>query len=187
MGRPPDWVTKVTGRAAMRSPGHPPIRRDIERMFWLKIAEGLTSVDAALACGVSGVVGSRWFRERGGMPLINLGPASGRYLSFAEREEIALLWVQKLGVREIARRLGRAPSTISRELKRNAATRGGQLDYRAGIAQWKAELAARRHKVAKLVENRAAANLRPGTARRTDPHRGRSSGPRSARTELERA
>jgi IS30 family transposase len=153
MGRPPGWVTQVTGRAAMRSPGAPPIRRDVERAFWGKIAEGMTSVDAAVACGVSPVAGSRWFRERGGMPLINLGPASGRYLSFAEREEIALFRAQKLGVREIARRLGRAPSTISRELRRNVATRGGQLEYRAGSAQWKAELAARRPKSAKLVEN----------------------------------
>ena len=153
MGRPPGWTTMVTGRAAMRSPGHPPIRRDVERAFWVKIAEGLTSVDAALSCGVSAVVGSRWFRERGGMPLINLGPASGRYLSFAEREQIALLRAKKAGVREIARRLGRSPSTISRELRRNAATRGGQLDYRAGIAQWKAELAARRPKPARLAAN----------------------------------
>jgi IS30 family transposase len=153
MGRPPGWVTKVTGRAAMRSPGRPPIRRDVERAFWVGIAKGLTSVDAAAACGVSGVVGSRWFRERGGMPLIDLVPVSGRYLSFAEREEIALLRAQKTGVREIARRLGRSPSTVSRELKRNAATRGGQLEYRAGIAHWKAELAARRPKAAKLVVN----------------------------------
>ena len=45
------------------------------------------------------------------------------------------------------------PSTISRELRRNAATRGGKLDYRASVAQWKAELAARRPKTAKLVAN----------------------------------
>jgi len=87
------------------------------------------------------------------MPLIDLSPSSGRYLSFGEREEIALLRAQNIGVREIARRLGRSPSTISRELRRNAATRGGRLDYRAGIAQWKAELMARRPKTAKLVEN----------------------------------
>jgi IS30 family transposase len=58
-------------------------------------------------------------------------------------------------VREIARRVGRAPSTISRELRRNAATRGGQLTYRASIAQWKAERAGRRPKVAKLAANEA--------------------------------
>jgi IS30 family transposase len=56
-------------------------------------------------------------------------------------------------VREIARRLGRHPSTISRELRRNAATRGGKLEYRATTAQWKAERAARRPKVAKLAAN----------------------------------
>jgi len=54
-------------------------------------------------------------------------------------------------VREIARRVGRSASTISRELRRNAATRGGRLEYRASVAQWKAELMARRPKAAKLV------------------------------------
>lgn len=119
----------------------------------MKIAEGMTSEDAGVAVGVSGPVGSRWFRERGGMPLISLDQPSGRYLSFAEREEIALMRARDAGVREIARALGRDPSTISREVRRNAATRAGKLDYRAGVAQWKAELAARRPKPAKLVAN----------------------------------
>lgn len=98
MGRQPGWMVTQTGRAAMRSPGRPPIRRDVERAFWVRIAEGLTSEDAAIVCGVSGPVGSRWFRERGGMPSIQLNPSSGRYLSFAEREEIALLRAQGSGV-----------------------------------------------------------------------------------------
>ena len=119
----------LTGRPAMRSPGRPPVRRDVERGFWMRIAEGLSSEEAAIACGTSGPVGARWFRERGGMPSIQLTPPSGRYLSFAEREHIGLLRAQGLGVRAIARTLGRPPSTISRELRRNAATRGGQLDY----------------------------------------------------------
>ena len=80
-------------------------------------------------------------------------PLSGRYLSFVEREEIALLRAQGHGVREIARRLARAPSTISRELRRNAATRGGGLDYRATTAQWHADRSARRPKPAKLAVN----------------------------------
>jgi IS30 family transposase len=84
---------------------------------------------------------------------MNLGPLSGRYLCFDEREDIAIFRAQGLGVREIARRLGRAPSTISRELRRNAATRGGKLEYRASVAQWKADLVAQRPKPAKLVEN----------------------------------
>lgn len=46
-----------------------------------------------------------------------------------------------------------APSTVSREVRRNAATRGGKLEYRASVAQWKSDLAARRPKTAKLVAN----------------------------------
>src|SRR5690606_35782980 len=61
--------------------------------------------------------------------------------------------IQGVGIREIARRLGRSPSTISRELTRNAATRGGRLEYRASVAQWKAELVAKRPKPSKLVTN----------------------------------
>jgi transcriptional regulator with XRE-family HTH domain len=80
-------------------------------------------------------------------------PPSRRYLSFTEREKIALLQAQGLGMRQIARRLGRAASTISRELRRNAATRGGNLDYRATTAQWHAERAAHRPKSAKLATN----------------------------------
>jgi IS30 family transposase len=87
------------------------------------------------------------------MPPITLAPVSGRYLSFTEREEIAILHAQKLGVREIARRIGRAPSTISRELRRNASTRTYRLEYRASTAQWHAERRASRPKVSKLAEN----------------------------------
>uniref|UniRef100_UPI0030D50BE3 IS30 family transposase n=1 Tax=Pseudonocardia sp. D17 TaxID=882661 RepID=UPI0030D50BE3 len=87
------------------------------------------------------------------MSPISLSEPSGRYLSFAEREEIAILRAQELGVRQIARRLGRDPGTISRELRRNTATRAGQVVYRATVAQWKAELAARRPKDAKLATN----------------------------------
>jgi len=57
------------------------------------------------------------------------------------------------GVRHMARCLNRAPSTISRELARNAATRSGGFEYRATTAQWHAERAARRPKVAKLASN----------------------------------
>jgi IS30 family transposase len=151
VGRPAGWMLTRTGRPAMRSPGRPPIQRDVERAFWVNIAQGMTSEDAAVACGVSGPVGSRWFRERGGMPSISLTPPSGRYLSFAEREELALLRAKNFGVRTIARELGRSPSTISRELRRNAATRAGKLEYRASVAQWKAELMAARPKTAKLL------------------------------------
>ena len=153
MGRPAGGMHRSTGRAAMRSPGAPSLRREVERRFWQQIATGVTSERAAQAVGVSQPAGTRWFRHRGGMPLFLSSPVAGRYLSFAEREEIALLRAQGIGVREIARRLERSPSTVSRELTRNAATRGGRLDRRASVAQWKAERAARRPKPAKLAVN----------------------------------
>jgi len=147
-------------RGKLRSPGRPPVARQAHRRrFWAFIAEGLSSEDAAMEVGVSQPVGTRWFREAGGMASSHLsrslGPLSGRYLSFAEREEIALWRVQGLGVREVARRLGRSAATVSRELRRNAATRGGNLDYLATTAQWHAERAGRRPKPAKLAMNAA--------------------------------
>jgi IS30 family transposase len=138
----------------MRSPGRPPVgRREHRQRFWAAIARGLSSEDAAAVAGVSAAVGVRWFREGGGMPSVSLAAPSGRYLSFAEREEIAILLAAGCGVREIARRLGRSPSTISRELRRNAATRGGGFEYRATIARWHADVRARRPKPAKLAVN----------------------------------
>ncbi|MET7427369.1 IS30 family transposase, partial [Dactylosporangium sp. NPDC005555] len=144
----------VTGRPAMRSPGRPPVwRREHRQGFWDLIAQGRSSELAALEVGVSQPVGSRWFRDAGGMRNVSSAPLSGRFLSFEEREEIALLRAQNVGVRQIAQALGRSPSTISRELRRNAATRGGQLEYRAINAQWHADRRARRPKTAKLVLN----------------------------------
>ncbi|MCK1451758.1 IS30 family transposase [Bradyrhizobium sp. 35] len=81
-------------------------------------------------------------------------PLSGRYLSFAEREEIALLKVQGHSMQEIGRRLARSASTISRELRRNAATRSGGLEYRATTAQWHADRSACRPKLTKLALNK---------------------------------
>lgn len=154
MGRPRGWMTAQTGRAPMDSPGRPGANgREVKMAFWDFISAGMSSEDAASQSAVSQPVGTRWFREAGGMPPISLMPPSGRYLSFAEREEIGLLKAQDFGVCEIARRLERSPSTISRELRRNAATRGGKLEYRATVAQWKAERAAERPKTAKLAEN----------------------------------
>lgn len=91
------------------------------------------------------------------MPPSHLAPSaprpSRRYLSLEDREEIALLLTHGISLREIGRRLGRAASTISREVRRNAATRAGDFSYRATTAQWHAERAARRPKPAKLATN----------------------------------
>lgn len=143
-------------RQRLRSPGRPPVGRREERLrFWKAIARGLYPEAAVAGARVSWVVGARWFRQAGGMPPSHLAPSapplSGRYLSLAERELLALLRAQGGGVRACARQLGRAPSTISRELRRNAATRSGGFAYRATTAQWHADRAARRPKAAKLA------------------------------------
>jgi transposase, IS30 family len=141
-------------RGQIWSPGRPSTaRRDDRVRFWEAIARGVSSEDAAAVAGVSSAVGARWFRHGGGMPSISLASLSGRYLSFGEREDIAIWHAQHVAVREIARRLGRDPSTISRELRRNASTRSHGVPYRATTAQWHAERRAGRPKIAKLAAN----------------------------------
>jgi IS30 family transposase len=147
------WAADRAMRAPMRSPGRPEASRAVQREFWRLIASGITTVQAAEGVGVSSPVGIRWFRHAGGMTPLSLEEPTGRYLSFVEREEIALLKARDKGVREIARKIGRDPGTVSRELRRNAATRGGKPVYRAVVAQWKAQQAAKRPKAAKLVGN----------------------------------
>jgi IS30 family transposase len=104
---------------------------------------------------------------------------SGRYLSFAEREDIAIWRAHELGMREIARRLNRSPSTISRELRRNASTRAYPPTYKASTAQWHAERRARRPKAAKLcgndqlrdyVQERLSGQVKTPDGRAVGPH-----------------
>ena len=143
-------------RGQVWSPGRPSVARREDRVrFWKAIARGVTTEDAAAEAGVSAAVGARWFRQAGGMPPLSLLTVTARYLTFTEREEIAILHAQHHGVREIARRLRRSPSTISRELRRNASTRSHQVSYRATTAQWHAERRASRPKVSKLAANPA--------------------------------
>jgi len=109
--------------------------------------------DAAVGAGVSEHAGAAWFGEAGGMCPVGLGEPSGRYLSVVEREQIAVWWAAEVGIREIARRLGRSAGTISRELDRNRCSRraGGPGMYLASVAQEKAEMRARRPKPRKLA------------------------------------
>ncbi len=86
-------------RGQMWSPGRPSTARREDRVhFWEVIARGASTEDASLEAGVSAVVGTRWFRQGDGMPSISLAPVSGRYLSFVEREDIAVLHAQQIGV-----------------------------------------------------------------------------------------
>ena len=151
-------------RGQIPSPGRPTVAWREDRVrFWAAITAGVLTDEASEVAGVSAPVGYRWFRHAGGVNPRLSTTVSGRYLSFVEREDIALLRARGLGVRAIARRLGRAPSTISRELRRNASTRTYDVEYKASTAQWHSERRARRPKVAKLV---AAERLRDYVQRR---------------------
>ena len=78
--------------AGTRFGGRPPAgRREHRVRFWTAIARGASSVTLPSEAGVLPSVGVRWFRKGGGMPPLTLAPLSGRYLSFTEREEIAVL------------------------------------------------------------------------------------------------
>ncbi|GAA1609037.1 IS30-like element ISBlo4 family transposase [Kribbella hippodromi] len=132
---------------------------ELEYRFWNEVRAGLGVEEAAAAVGVSRNKGHRWVGERGGvMPQLAAGRRT-RSLSFAEREEIGLLSAANSGVREIARQLGRAPSTISRELRRVKHQRAPgdrhRLPYRASMAQADADERARRPRDARLATNLA--------------------------------
>ena len=121
-------------------------------MFWRLIAEGVSTEAAADAIGVARSIGKRWFVEAGGMSPIALAEPAGRYLSLAEREEIALGLAKDLSYREIGRLIGRPASTVSREVARNTGVRR-PCTYRAVLAQHKAEARARRPKPTRLELN----------------------------------
>jgi transposase, IS30 family len=128
-----------------------PVRREVRRRFWRLITDGWSTERAAQEIGVEGGTGRRWFAQAGGMPPLDLAEPKGRYLSFGEREEIALHRAAGLGVREIARRVGRDASTISRELARGCLRRRPRGRYKATVAQDRAEQRARRPKPSKLA------------------------------------
>lgn len=146
-----------------------PLSQGVQRAFWQHIRSGLSVPEASAAAGVGLDHARRLFREAGGVaPHPSQHPGSHRRLTFEEREEIAALVQCEVSKREIARRLGRAPSTIARELDRNCSRRyrtRAQLagragpprtrlhPYRASRAQHHAEQRARRPKPLKLDTN----------------------------------
>ena len=144
--------------------------REVRRRFWLLIRAGVERRKAALALGLSDWTGKEWFRQAGGViPAYVRAPTSGRCLSLEEREEIFAGVERGDSIRGIARALGRAPSTVHRELRRNMmqlyrgrqARRSRRLpwDYRPSLAQRRAERLASRPKVAKLASNRPLHDL----------------------------
>jgi transposase, IS30 family len=125
------------------------VLRGVRQRFWESVRAGMWATDAAAVAGVSRGLGERLVAERGGVMEPRASP-SGRYLSHAEREEIAVLYAQRVGIREIGRRIGRPHCTVSRELARNGNADGG---YRGLTAQHRAETRARRPKPGKLARN----------------------------------
>jgi IS30 family transposase len=135
--------------AAMKN-GRPAVPRAVQVQFWEGVRSGLGVQEAGAAAGVGPVKAFAWFKQAGGVKSNGPRPAGGRYLSAGEREEIAVGLAAGDSLREIAERLGRAPSTISREVRRNSRGRGS---YRALAAQGQAQHRAARPKTAKLAGN----------------------------------
>src|SRR5712692_5031372 len=144
-------------------------RRDQQRQFWLRIRAGKLREEAATDIGVHSATGERWFSQAGGViPAYVRTAYSGRYLTLAEREDIFAGVERGESIRFIAKGLGRAPSTVLRELRRNMRHRyrtqgllrphGGlrrtlPWDYRPSLAQQRADAMAVRPKQAKLATN----------------------------------
>ncbi len=143
-----------------------PPRRDDQRRFWVLIRSG-SSIEGASAClGVSGGTGRRWFVKAGGMPpLCLVAPVKTRYLNIAEREKILAGITAGTSVTQIARGLGRAVSTVTRELDANLTRQhyrpaGGpgrprtrEWNYSPHLAQQRADAATARPKPGKLAES----------------------------------
>lgn len=139
--------------------GAPTTPIQVRALFWDQIRAGLNIAEAAEAIGVSPPSCRGWFRQRGGVkPPPGYGHST-RYLTMGEREDIAIYRGQNLGVRDIARRLGRHPSTISRELARAPrapeAIRPSRPAYRASVSQADADRKRHRRRPGKLATNLA--------------------------------
>jgi len=129
------------------NPGLPPER---VRLVLDQLAAGLSTRQAARAAGVSKGFAWALHRKMGGVFRPPGVTYSDRYLSREERYELARLRECGLSMRAAAARLGRSPSTVSRELARNAAPRGGYQPERAHRLAWQRQ---RRPKPSKLSQH----------------------------------
>ena len=136
--------------------GRPAVPRAVQVQFWEGVRSGLGVQEAGAAAGVGPVKAFAWFKQAGGVKSNGPRPGSGRFLSVGEREEIAVGLAREESLREIAGRLGRSPSTISREVRRNSR---GRRQYRALAAQGQAQHRAARPKAAKLAGNEELRSL----------------------------
>ena len=146
-------------------------KRQERRRFWETLRAGAARTEAAVTAGVPEQTGRRWFLQAGGVLPPNVPErSSGRYLSFSEREEIFAGVERGESIRQIAKLLGRAPSTVLRELRPNmrhqlyrsrsrlrahpdGKRRTLPWNYRPSWAQERMKRLASRPKTAKLAKN----------------------------------
>lgn len=141
------------------------VRRDQQRAFWRLIRQGCSSREAARRVGLNSEAGKRWFRQAGGMPPLSVVEPSGRRLNIYDREQISAGMNAGKSIRQIAKELGRHPSTVLKELRKNMyhqqfrrrSTAGFQAqppwNYSPHRAQLRADKKASRPKTAKLAGN----------------------------------
>lgn len=125
---------------------------EVTSRIWELRARGVPLPDIALEVGWNAGVLRRYVRAHGGISPRTVVRASA--LTFEERIEIQAMWRAKRGIREIARELGRAPSTISREIRRNgyfSSPEARRRRYQATTGQCRAYARARRPKPSKLA------------------------------------
>jgi transposase, IS30 family len=149
-----------------------PPRRDVQRAFWRLIRQGRSVEDASACLGLGSTTGERWFRQAGGMSPLGLdSPACSFRLTIEEREVIAAGIARDRSYRAIAADLGRPPSTVWREVRRNlhhqryrprcevakvkgpGPPRTTPIRYSPSTAQRRADFKAARPKTAKLAVN----------------------------------
>jgi transposase, IS30 family len=119
-------------RSRRRTPRGGGVQAEKQQQYVRLIAQGVNNAEACRIMGINRKTGNRWrygraVRNSAGVfvhyppvKITEARPRSPRYLSEQERVVIADLLCAKLTVRGIARRLGRSPSTISREIRRNS-------------------------------------------------------------------
>lgn len=98
---------------------------EVRRAAFVLLGGGCSARQVGALLGVSRSQVSQWRVDAGGV-IKNELRGGARYLSREDRYEIARLREHGLGVRAIAKRLGRTASTVSRELRRNDASRDGR-------------------------------------------------------------